>query len=482
MGKENNNYINGQGHKNHLFKKGGNIILKGQWGLVTQSDNTRVAKPIIQEKVPYKLKPNEFYFVDKKTGKRIIGRQKQEVISSDNRTINQRKQDQSRAKQIQKKQEADKNYNEGLKTIGALTTLTMPSTYIGPIFNNNGKSYLDNVISGEGTGNTAGNLAIDLAMPFGFRLFNKGISYPYKISRDTQAIKASYTTPTGIKITPESEIFQRYPVYNDMKKSKHFKAFDAPYFEERVGNNNVTLLGKLDAGKYSEYQAERIIQNMKRHGFDPDITSGNLIHNGQRVYGKPSTFIREKSKEPISIYITDEPTNVIGFSLRDNGRAYARVYQNATPERIRSTTIHEGVSHGTDDVVNTATDGAAAEQYGKITKAVKDAGFARDEGTEYWYELRSTMAEFMRKMFKKYVRAFPGSTCADVQDAVYKEIDNMPVNKLADGLKSLNNYGRDYGDYLMQNPFEANKFKELLKYGMQISAPIGITTYGFRNN
>lgn len=79
------------------------MILKGQYGLVTQSDNTRVVKPIIQKKVRYKLKPNEFYFVDKKTGKRIIGRQKQEVISSDNRTINQRKQDQSRAKQIQKK-------------------------------------------------------------------------------------------------------------------------------------------------------------------------------------------------------------------------------------------------------------------------------------------------------------------------------------------------------------------------------------------
>ena len=40
------------------------IILKGEKGLVTQSDNTKVAKPIIQEKVPYKLKPNEFYFID----------------------------------------------------------------------------------------------------------------------------------------------------------------------------------------------------------------------------------------------------------------------------------------------------------------------------------------------------------------------------------------------------------------------------------
>ena len=460
------------------------IILKGEKGLVTQSDNTRVTKPIIQKKIPYKLKPNEFYFVDKKTGKRIIGRSKQEVVSSDNRTTNQRKQDQTIAKQIQKKQEADKNYNEGLKTIGTLTTLTIPSTYIGPVFNNNSKSYLDNVISGEGTGNAAGNLAIDLAIPFGFRLFNKG--YPYKTSRGTQTIKSSskssYMDPSGIKITPELEIEYRYPIYRDMKKSKHFTSFSAPYFEEKIDDNYVTLLGQLDAGKYSEYQAERIIQNMKTQGFDPDVPSSKIIHNGQRLYGAPSRMIREKSKEPINIYITDEPTNVIGFQLRDNGKAYARVYPNATPEKIRLTTIHEGISHGTDDVVNTATDGAAADQYGRITKAVKNAGFAKTKGTEQWYELRSTMAEFMAKMFRKYVRAFPGSTYSDVQDAIYKEIDNMSVNKLAEEFKSLNSYGKDYAEYLMQNPFEANKFKILLKYGMGISAPIGVTAYGFKNN
>ena len=314
----------------------------------------------------------------------------------------------------------------------------------------------------------------------------KGIGQLYKALKGRQAInassKSSYMTPTGLKITPESEIFQRYPVYKDMKKSKHFKPFSEPYFEEQIDNKNVTLLGQLDAGKYSEYQAERIIQNMRYQGFDPDIPSSNLIHNGQRLYGTPSRMIREKSTDPINIYITDEPTNIIGFQLSNNGKAYARVYPNATPEKIRLTTIHEGISHGTDDVVNTATDGAAAYWYGRITKAVKDAGFAKSKGTEQWYELRSTMAEFMAKMFRKHTKAVPGSTCADVQDAVYKEIDNMSVNKLAEEFKSLNNYGRDYGDYLMQNPFEANKFKALLKYGMGISAPIGITNYGFKNN
>lgn len=44
-----------------MINKDMKIIPKGQQGLVTQSDNTRVAKPIIQEKIPYKLKFNEKY-------------------------------------------------------------------------------------------------------------------------------------------------------------------------------------------------------------------------------------------------------------------------------------------------------------------------------------------------------------------------------------------------------------------------------------
>ena len=305
----------------------------------------------------------------------------------------------------------------------------------------------------------------------------KGAGQLYKAIKGRQAVKATEKASHmsgGFKITTADEIEKAYPIYTKMKNSKHFKAFDAPYFEETIGNNKVTLLGQLDAGKYSEYQAERIIQNMKRQGFDPDIASGSLSHNGQRVYGKPSTFIREKSKEPINMYITDESTSVTGFQIPGNGRSYARVYPKATAEDIRSTTVHEGVSHGTDDVVNTATNGTAAEQYGRITKDVKDKGFATAKGTPQWYELRSTMTEFMRKMFNKHVKATPNATYADVQDAVYREIDAMPVNRLANGLASLNDYGVDYSKYLMQNPFEVGKFKELLKYGMGVGTPIGI--------
>ena len=149
------------------------IVPKGQQGLVTQSDNTRVAKPIIQERIPYKLKPNEFYFVDKKTGKKTLVKRKQETISEDKRNKYQRQQDWYKTKQIQKQQEQDKNYEKGIETINSLAKLTLPSTYIGSAFNNNGKSYLDNVMSGEGTGDTAGNLAIDLTTPLSVNKISK---------------------------------------------------------------------------------------------------------------------------------------------------------------------------------------------------------------------------------------------------------------------------------------------------------------------
>lgn len=216
---------------------------------------------------------------------------------------------------------------------------------------------------------------------------------------------------------------------------------------------------------------------MKRQGFNPDQFNPNLWHDGMGVIGRPSTFIRTKAKEPINIYITKEPSSYIGFYNPTTGRAYARIAPNSNAESIRSTTIHENISHGTDAVVNTATNNVAARQYGKLTDEVQRAGFAREKGTENWYELRSTMAEFMRKMFNKHTRANPGATYADVQNAVYKEIDEMPADVMANGFGKINGYGYDYAAYLRQNPFMLYKFRNLLKYGMGVLPVI----YGYKN-
>ena len=62
-----------------------------------------------------------------------------------------------------------------MKNLQGLLTFVSPSTYVGPVFNNNGKSYTENVMSGEGTGSTAGNVAVDMLTPFAVGGATKGI-------------------------------------------------------------------------------------------------------------------------------------------------------------------------------------------------------------------------------------------------------------------------------------------------------------------
>lgn len=74
--------------------------------------------------------------------------------------------DKRRGEIQQWKEEEQKKKQEQAEAIEGVIKMTLPSTYIGPLFNNNGKSYIDNLLSGEGTGDWEGNLAIDLITPF----------------------------------------------------------------------------------------------------------------------------------------------------------------------------------------------------------------------------------------------------------------------------------------------------------------------------
>ena len=144
------------------------IVPKAQYGrsLVAQSDNTRVARPVLVERMEYKQRPDEFFITDRRTGKKVLVKRRNETISADRRSTYQRQQDQTRAKQIYKQYEEDKKQEEGMKNLQGFLTFVSPSTYIGPVLNNNGKSYVENIMSGEGTGSTAGNVAIDILTPF----------------------------------------------------------------------------------------------------------------------------------------------------------------------------------------------------------------------------------------------------------------------------------------------------------------------------
>lgn len=143
------------------------IIPKAQYGtqLVAQSDNTRVSKPLIEKKIQYKLKPGEVFFTDNKTKKRILIKPKNEVVRADTRNSYQKQRDNQEYKVTKYKYQQQRNQEEAGKTIEAVGKLISPSTYVGPLFRNNDKSYIDNVMSGEGAGNNVANTIIDTVIP-----------------------------------------------------------------------------------------------------------------------------------------------------------------------------------------------------------------------------------------------------------------------------------------------------------------------------
>lgn len=149
------------------------IIPKGQNGLIVKSDNTRVVQQPIIFPIKYKIKPGETFVTDRATGKKVLIRQKNETVSANRKSTYQKQQDQKKAQRVYKQYEENKNQEEGMKNIQGFLTFLSPSTYIGSIFNNNGKSYLDNVISGQGTGNAASNMAIDLFTPLSVNKISK---------------------------------------------------------------------------------------------------------------------------------------------------------------------------------------------------------------------------------------------------------------------------------------------------------------------
>ena len=143
-----------------------------------QSDNTRVVQKPIVLPIKHRLKPDEVLLTDRNTGEKILVKTPNVTIVPDRRSDYQRQQSQNKAQQLYKQREEEREQKERMEALQGFFTFTLPSTYIGPVFNSNGKPYLDNVLSGEGSGSADVNLAIDLLTPFG----PKGISKGYNLA------------------------------------------------------------------------------------------------------------------------------------------------------------------------------------------------------------------------------------------------------------------------------------------------------------
>ena len=157
------------------------------------NQSTSINKPRRKQNVKRTLKPGEQVFTDWRTGKKTVFTPRRTEVKSDNRSEYQKQEDQKTADILHQKHEQEKTTQEGLKNLEAIGKVISPSTYIGPLANRITASIYgdkqdrrpigEQILSGEGTGDTAGNLLLDFASPYVFQKLPNATKQLYKAIR-----------------------------------------------------------------------------------------------------------------------------------------------------------------------------------------------------------------------------------------------------------------------------------------------------------
>ena len=325
------------------------IAPKAQYGrqLVIQSDNTRVAKPVIERRIEYKLKPGEFFFTDRNTGKKTLIKPKNETVSTDKRNTCQRKQDEKRTQQLHRQYEEDKKWEEGMRNLQGFLTFISPSTYVGPVFNNNGKSYVESVMSGEGTGSTAGNVAIDILTPFAVGgatkvssrllpktvIVYKGGIKPFINDYTFFTTDKEYAKQFGpvqkYKLKYKHPAYTEDPlIYKDMEGIHYYidrdlRQQNKPLSDIIIGHDKLTTEGLIPS-KGTEY----VVWNPKQIKAISQLSNSSALSNNSSVNSDALNlhFQRlknggyDKLEKQLQDYMANNPLSSGSFYIRDNGR------------------------------------------------------------------------------------------------------------------------------------------------------------------
>lgn len=160
---------------------------------VQTKQSTTINKPQLKQSVKRTLKPGEQVFTDWRTGKKTVFTPRRAEVKSDNRSEYQKQEDQKTANILHQKHEQEKTTQEGLKNLEAIGKVISPSTYIGPLANRVTASIQgdkqdrrpigEQILSGEGTGDTAGNLLLDFASPYALSKLPNAAKQLYKAAR-----------------------------------------------------------------------------------------------------------------------------------------------------------------------------------------------------------------------------------------------------------------------------------------------------------
>ena len=137
---------------------------------IAQTDNTSVAPVKVMPVFDPKYKTT-FAFTDQ-YGKRMFvtpSKAKNAVVKEDKRSKQEKEISQKRAQIDAQNQKEEREQQEAMQKLAGFGKFISPSTYVGPLLEDNDKSYLSNVAAGKGFGNGFVNFIFDMSSPFLFK-------------------------------------------------------------------------------------------------------------------------------------------------------------------------------------------------------------------------------------------------------------------------------------------------------------------------
>ena len=327
---------------------GEKLISKHNRESVIESDNTRVAKPIVvkQRLDPWFLELSRFKTSPTGTtttnAYRDITHNIATSISDDGRTL------ELGLPEIvitpPPRNFVAQGINEAVKKVGSrageILAYTAPSTWIGPVFRNNDKSYWENVSSLEGFGNPWVNLGFDVVVP---SISGSAFSKLRNVEKSVKALQS--------KIKNTQEYYDE--LYNAARKAKSDKELQLTKLSTRIGDlqaegknfnrlasehelsaratrENIRPTAKVDPTKMSDEQLNKFVQRrlksyssqVKDGVYTPSNSRENLFTTGGE-YEVPIFGTNDVAKGSISTGSFNQAEGLAEYNLRTGAKRFS---------------------------------------------------------------------------------------------------------------------------------------------------------------
>lgn len=413
-------------------------IRNKQIAYITQSDNTSV--------VPFKVMPvfdpkykTTFAITDQQGKKMLVtpGKAKNAVIKEDKRSKQEQEISQKRAQIDAQNQREEQEQQEAMQKLVGLGKFISPSTYIGPLFENNGKSYLSNVAAGKGFGNGFINFAFDMSSPFLFKGFGNVVGEETK-----------YLFPRT-KLYSDNALVNAYATlarrYNLPDKAR------LPYLIRRVKNDALDFTDDgnviLNGGRFrhTNFSYDRIVA---------PHSSGSWDKAQQTLLINPREFVKNNkfgSIEPSDMFTLQDPAEGLVVSPSDI------INITANPTSTRLSTQHGIQTFSSTPLRQQELAALKADHQEYLDNFGKRFELARNSrngvNRDYWDAVFDIQKKFGRPKVKD-VRLLEQTTglksgISSVKDIPrfraikQSDLDNVLIDDMKEYINSLPKFGND---------------------------------------